>query len=173
MTGEHPPIWENDMRILLTALTTLLLLAPLNSVYADSHSKQPMLTKKSAHSVAQTLDRLTTVLKSKGITIFARVDHAAGAKKVGLELRPTELLLFGNPKLGTPLMQSNQRIGIDLPLKALAWQDNEGTVWLAYPGPDYLKSKHSIGDKDKVFGNMAKALGNFSEIAVKAGDLPK
>src|SRR5262249_20682577 len=91
--------------------------------------------------------RLEAALKQKGIQVFARVDHAAGAKEVGIELRPTLLLIFGNPKAGTPLMQSNQTVGIDLPLKALIWEDADGKVWLTYNRPDYVAERHGIADR--------------------------
>ncbi|MEL6297340.1 MAG: DUF302 domain-containing protein [Pseudomonadota bacterium] len=126
------------------------------------------VTKPSAHSVKDTIDRLETALKSKGITVFARVDHAAGAKKAGLDLPPTELIIFGNPKLGTPLMQSNRAIGNDLPMKALAWEDKDGKVYLTYTAPDALKSRYNISGKDKVFQTMTGALGKFSDAATKA-----
>ncbi|MEM9027353.1 MAG: DUF302 domain-containing protein [Pseudomonadota bacterium] len=126
------------------------------------------VTKPSAHSVAVTLDRLTKILESKGITVFARVDHAAGAKKAGAKLPPTQLLIFGNPKLGTPLMQSNRAIGLDLPMKALAWEDKDGKVFLTYTAPAALKSRHAITDRDKVFQTMTGALNGLTTAATKA-----
>lgn len=117
-----------------------------------------LITVESKYSVQTTLDRLTEIMTSKGITIFARVDHAAGAKKVGTEMAPTQLLLFGNPKLGTPLMMSSRTIGIDLPLKALAWRDDAGKVWVSYNDPAFLKSRHEMSDRDPVFEKMAGVL---------------
>lgn len=99
----------------------------------------------SSHSVKDTLDRLEAALKSKGIQVFARVDHGAGAAAVGMSLRPTELLVFGHPKGGTPLMEARQTVGIDLPLKALAWQDAAGKVWLAYNDMHWLAKRHNLG----------------------------
>ncbi|MEL6873233.1 MAG: DUF302 domain-containing protein [Pseudomonadota bacterium] len=156
------------MRIspLLAAIGTAVLLALPTSAATAGEAK--LVTKPSAHSVSKTLDRLSGMLKSKGITIFARVDHAAGAKKAGLELPPTELLIFGNPKLGTPLMQSNRAIGADLPMKALAWEDKDGKVYLSYTAPAALKARYAIGDKDKVFQTMTGALGKFTDAATKA-----
>src|SRR6516225_1827663 len=90
------------------------------------------------------MDRLEAEIKAKGITVFARIDHAAGAAQAGLSLRPTEVLIFGNAKAGTPLMQSNQTIGIDLPLKALVWQDADGKVWLSYNAPSWLAQRHGL-----------------------------
>ena len=117
-----------------------------------------IITVESNYSVQTTLDRLTKIMTSKGITIFARVDHAAGAKKVGKKLAPTQLLIFGNPKLGTPLMQSNRLIGIDLPLKALAWRDDHGKVWVSYNDPAYLKARYGMSDRDPVFKKMTGVL---------------
>ncbi len=115
-----------------------------------------LIVKPSAHGVAETLDRPEAVRKKKGVTVFARVDHAAGAKKAGLALAPTQVLIFGNPKPGTPLMQSNRAIGIDLPLKVPAWKDENGRVWLADNDPAYLAKRHAIADRDPVFAKMAK-----------------
>jgi len=124
-----------------------------------------MVVKPSKYSVAKTIDRLSAVLKRKGITIFARVDHAAGARKVGLEMAPTELLIFGNPKMGTPLMLSNRQMAIDLPMKALAWRDEAGKVWLGYIRPEVLKTRHAISDRDAVFAKMAGALAKLTDAA--------
>lgn len=93
----------------------------------------------------ETMDRLEAEVRAKGMTIFARIDHAAGAAQVGLTLGPTELLIFGSAKAGTPLMQSSQTIGIDLPLKALVWQDASGKTWLSYNDPAWLAKRHGIG----------------------------
>ena len=94
----------------------------------------------------ETMDRLAAEVKAKGLTVFARVDHAAGAAEVGMQLRPTELLIFGNARGGTPLMQANQLVGIDLPLKALVYQDAAGKVWLAYNAPDWIAQRHHLGE---------------------------
>jgi uncharacterized protein (DUF302 family) len=99
-----------------------------------------LATVKSAHGVKDTIDRLAAHVTAKGMKVFARIDHAQGAGEAGLALRPTELLIFGNAKGGTPLMQARQTIGIDLPLKALAFEDADGTVWLCYNDPPGLPS---------------------------------
>jgi uncharacterized protein (DUF302 family) len=91
------------------------------------------------------MDRLASAVEKSGIAIAARIDHAAAAEKVGLSLQPTELLIFGNPKVGTTLMQSSQTAGIDLPLKALVWQDTDGKTWLAYNNPEWIASRHGVG----------------------------
>ncbi len=98
-------------------------------------SEDGLVTIPTKYSVKEALDRLEAALKAKRVTIFARIDHAAGAATVDMPLRPTEVLIFGNPKAGTPLMQSNQTIGLDLPLKILSWQDASGKVWLTYNDP--------------------------------------
>lgn len=105
---------------------------------------QGLQVKASHYSVAETLDRLEKVVSKRGISVSARIDHGAGAKKVDIPLRPTQLLIFGNPKLGAPLMQNQQTIGIDLPLKALTWEDAEGKVWLAYNQPSYIAARHGV-----------------------------
>ena len=98
----------------------------------------------SPYSVPETLARLQSILKENGVTVFALVDHSGEAAKVGLEMRPTQLLIFGNPKGGTPLMVASPSVAIDLPLKALAWQDAQGKVWLSYNAPEYLQQRHGI-----------------------------
>jgi uncharacterized protein (DUF302 family) len=98
----------------------------------------------SRYSVPETLARLQAVLKDKGMTVFALIDHSGEAKKVGLKMRPTQLLIFGSPKGGTPLMVAAPRLAIDLPLKALAWQDEQGQVWLSYNSPEYLQQRHGF-----------------------------
>jgi uncharacterized protein (DUF302 family) len=107
-----------------------------------------LVTLPSAHSVTDTIARLKAVLAQKGIDVFAHIDHAAGAKQVGLPLRPTQLLIFGNPKGGTPLMQARQTIGLDLPLRALVWEDEEGKAWLTYSRVQDLARRHHITDND-------------------------
>jgi uncharacterized protein (DUF302 family) len=103
-----------------------------------------LVTLKSAFPVKETVDRLVHQVEAKGLTVFCRIDHAANAVGAGLKLRPTEVLIFGNAKGGTPLMQATQTIGIDLPLKALAWEDAAGQAWLAYNDPVWLTARHGI-----------------------------
>ncbi|MCG8561603.1 MAG: DUF302 domain-containing protein [Hyphomicrobiales bacterium] len=150
------------MRMLLAGLA--LFFAFATAAQADGH----IVVKQSNHSVAKTLDRLAEILKSKGATVFARVDHAAGAKKIGTDMKPTQLLIFGNPKLGTPLMQAERKIGLDLPMKALAWEDDAGKVWLAYGAPADLKTRYQVSGQDKVFGKMTGVLGKLTDAAIKA-----
>jgi uncharacterized protein (DUF302 family) len=103
-----------------------------------------LVTVPSSSNAKQTIDKLEAALKAGGATIFARIDHAAGATSAGLTLRPTEVLIFGNPKGGTPLMQSQQSVGIDLPMKALAWEDAAGKTWLSYNDPSWLATRHAL-----------------------------
>ena len=132
---------------------------------SSNHSPKPeekgaldLQTIPSAHNATETVARLEAVLKQKGIRVFARIDHAAGAKEVGLPLRPTTVLLFGNPQAGTPLMQSNQTIGLDLPLKVLVWEDEAGRTWLTWNQPEYLAQRHHIGDREETVKAMSAAL---------------
>ncbi|MEH2411696.1 DUF302 domain-containing protein [Nostoc sp.] len=106
-----------------------------------------IINQPSPYSVLATIDRLAAVLQAKGITIFARIDQQAEAEKVGLSLRPTQLLLFGNPQAGTPLMVAEPTIALDLPLKALAWEAADSKVWLSYNDPNYLKQRFSLCDE--------------------------
>ncbi len=149
------------MKKLLGAITVLLLISGLAQADADNG----LISKKSHHSVKETLDRLEDMLRKKGFTIVLRLRHDAGAEKSGLSLRPTELILFGNPKVGTHFMISRQTAGIDLPMKMLAWKDEAGQVWLGYNDPAYIARRHGITDRDKIVANMSKALDNFSRLA--------
>jgi uncharacterized protein (DUF302 family) len=111
---------------------------------AMAPAQNGLVQLKSAFLVKETLDRLTRLVESKGLTVFCRIDHAANAVSAGLQLRPTEVIVFGNAKGGTPLMQATQTIGIDLPLKALAWEDAAGQTWLTYNDPVWLNARHGI-----------------------------
>jgi uncharacterized protein (DUF302 family) len=126
-----------------------------------------MIEVKSASSVKDTISKFEAVAKERGQIIFARVDHAAGAKKVGVTLRPTELLIFGNPQGGTPLMECAQSVGIDLPMKALAWEDASGQVWLGYNDPQYLVTRHGAKECAPVAAKLAKALAGLAAEATK------
>ncbi len=108
-------------------------------------SRNGLITVASRVSVSETLDRLTTALTGAGLRVFARINHASNAKEVGLSLRPTELLIFGHPRGETPLMQDQQTAGIDLPVRALAWEDAEGKVWLTYNEAAWLATRHGLG----------------------------
>ena len=146
-------------------LILLFLALTLTTQIHAADKMEDMIVKLSANSVNETMNRLEKVVKSKGVTVFLRLDHAEGAKKVGNDLRPTQLLVFGSPKLGSPLMVSNQKIGIDLPLKAVVWEDSDGKVWLAYNNPAYLSKRHNIKDRKPVFAKMTKVLNKFTNFA--------
>ena len=115
----------------------------------------------------ETIDRLEAEIRTKGMEVFARIDHAAGAAEVGLNLRSTELIIFGNARGGTPLMQSAQTIGIDLPLKALVWQDAAGKTWISYNEPSWIARRHGVRNAEQVVNKMGAAL---SAIARKAAN---
>ncbi len=137
----------------------------LLTINISNANETGVISLKSEHSVSQTIDKLEKILLKKGVTIFARINHAKGAKNINATLRDTELLIFGNPKLGTPLMQSKQLMGLDLPLKALAWQDKNGVVWLSYNNPVYLSNRHSVDNKNKIITKMSKILKKITALA--------
>lgn len=147
------------MRKLLPLILISLIHIPM--AHADD-----MIIKKSSHSVKVTLDRLEAALKEKGITVAARWDHAGAAKGVGMPLRPMEVLIFGNPRLGTPLMQSNPRAGADLPLKVLAWEDEKGQVWVGYTKADALAARYDIRNQGEVVKKIAGALDGLTNQAI-------
>jgi uncharacterized protein (DUF302 family) len=125
-----------------------------------------LITIKSAFGPEDTMKRLEAEVKAKGLTVFAHIDHAAGAAAVGLTLRPTDLLIFGNAKGGTPLMQQAQTAGIDLPLKALVWQDGQGATFLSYNNPAYVAGRHGVGEPADAA--IAAMTGALNAIATKA-----
>lgn len=124
-----------------------------------------LITKKSNYSVKETIDKLEGVLKSKDISVALRWNHSEKAKGVDIDVRPTELLIFGNPKLGSHMFTSKQTAGIDFPLKALAWEDEKGQVWYTYNDPAYIAKRHGIADRDAVLEKMSTALDAFSKAA--------
>jgi uncharacterized protein (DUF302 family) len=129
-----------------------------------------LITIRSAFGPEETMNRLEAEVRAKGLTVFAHVDHAAGAKAVGMPLRPTDLLIFGNAKGGTPLMQAEQTIGIDLPLKALVWQDAAGVTWLSYNDPYFLAQRHGLDDATKA--TVEALSGALRAISGKATTAP-
>jgi uncharacterized protein (DUF302 family) len=116
------------------------------------------------HSVDETVDKLTTILKSKGVTLFALVDHSGEAEKVGLKMPPTKLLIFGNPKGGTPLMLAAPSVALDLPLKILVAEDAQGLVWISYNSAEYLKERHGLP------GNLLQNIAVVQTLAAAAGE---
>jgi uncharacterized protein (DUF302 family) len=113
-------------------------------VFMAAAATNGIVSKPSNHSVEQTVEKLTNILKSKGVAVFALIDHSGEAEKVGLKMLPTKLVIFGNPKAGTPLMLAAPSSAIDLPLKILIWEDGQGKVWLSYNSPEYLKQRHGV-----------------------------
>lgn len=156
------------MKLIKTGFTLFLFF--LSTIIANADEMKVnngLIVKQSAYDVAETLDRLETIVKKKGITVFARINHAKGAESVSINMEPTELLIFGNPKLGSPLMLSQRTAAIDLPLKAIAWKDKDGKVWLAYNSPEYIANRHDIKDKEAIIKKMTGALNKFSDFATK------
>jgi len=121
----------------------------------DNRADADLVTLPSTYGATETVERLKSLLSQKKIQVFADIDHTAGAQKVGLSLRPTRLVIFGNPQAGTPLMQSQQTIGLDLPLRVLVWEDEAGKVWLTYHRIEYLAERHHVLDQ----GETVKTLG--------------
>ncbi len=123
-------------------------------------------TVLSRRSVGDTIDALVAVVEAARLTVFARIDHGAGAAAAGLVLRPTQLLVFGNPNAGTPLMQENQICGIDLPMKALAWEDANGEVWITYPDAEWIGARHGLGPD--VAGTIAAIRSGMAKAIMQA-----
>jgi uncharacterized protein (DUF302 family) len=136
----------------------------------DQHESKPafmegLTTIESNFGPKETTDRLEAEIKAHGMSVFARINHAALATEAGLKLRPTEVIIFGNPRGGTPLMQAKQTIGIDLPLKALVWQDAAGKNWVSYNEPEWLAKRHGVDGAERVIAAMGVAL---SDLVAKA-----
>lgn len=165
------------MKKLLYVLTSIIMVSSLalagedaqNSVKIEKSAmmapKNGLITLKSAHSVKDTADKLVAMLKKKGMTVFTRIDHSAGAKKVDKMLLPTELVIFGNPKVGTPLMNCNITAGIDLPQKALIYENKSGDVYFTYNDPKYMAKRHNLTGCEKVVTKVGNVLGNFAKAA--------
>ncbi len=117
------------------------------------------------NSYEKTADRFEDIIKKKGLTLFARIDHSDNASKVNLELDPTEVIIFGNPMVGTPLMQCSQQVAIDLPQKALIWQDENGKVWFSYNDPEYLMERHNMQGCEAVIKRVSTILNGLSKAA--------
>ena len=130
------------------------------------NAEKGLITMQSHHSVQETADKLAAIIESKGMKVFARVDHQKNAQGVDLTLRPTQVIMFGNPKAGTPLMNCEQSVAIDLPQKILISEDADKKVWLSYNDPQYLKTRHNIKGCDTVIDNISKALNGVSTAAV-------
>lgn len=145
----------------------VVFLAWLLGLQTASATDDGLISIPSKYSVAETADRLESILQEKGMTVFIRIDHAAGAKQIGMELRDTELVIFGNPKIGSVLMQCQQQVGIDLPQKALIWKDADAKVWLSYNTPDYLVARHGIEGCAEALTKVSGALAKFAAAATQ------
>lgn len=132
---------------------------------SSSHGASGIISVKSSHDVKTTGDRLEAALQEKGMTVFIRIDHAAGAQKAGMPLRPTELIIVGNPQGGTALMQCRQSAGLDLPLKVLVWRDENGQTWFSYNDPVFLQQRHELFGCDAVLEKIKTALEAFAAIS--------
>jgi len=147
------------MKTLIPAILVVLIMT------VSTYAAEGMVDVKSSFGVNETANRLESVLKEKGMTIFNRIKHSEAAKKVGIELRETELIIFGNPKVGSPLMNCQQSVAIDLPQKALIWKDSEGKTWISYNNPRYLDKRHNISNCEEVISKIEKALAGIAKAA--------
>ncbi|MEM9063381.1 MAG: DUF302 domain-containing protein [Pseudomonadota bacterium] len=145
------------MKLALTAIAATLAMTLT--------AQAEMITKTSAHSVGETIDRLAAAVEKAGAKVFARVDHAKGAASVDADLRPTQMLMFGNPKLGTPAIQAGQSIGLDLPLRVVAWQAEDGTVMVGYHDPAAVAALHGLPADHPTIAKMQGALGKLTGAA--------
>jgi uncharacterized protein (DUF302 family) len=146
--------FENDMGISMTPA------ADIKAVNANNG----IIDQPSHHSVEQTVERLKNILQSKGVTLFALIDHSGEAEKVGMKMPPTKLLIFGSPKAGTPLMLAAPSSAIDLPLKILIWEDGQGKVWVSYNSPAYLQERHGLPEQ------LLQNIGVVETLAIKAAE---
>jgi len=144
--------------LIVTAVLALSFAMPVGAA-------EGMINVQSDFGVKETANRLENILKKKGMTVFGRIEHSVGAEKVGVELRDTELLIFGNPKVGSPLMKCQQTVAIDLPQKALVWEDEKARVWISYNDPEYLQARHSMAGCDAVLEKIKAALGGMTKAA--------
>lgn len=142
-------------------LSRLLFASLLISLSSLAQAADGVIAVKSPRSAKETMNRFEELAKQKGLNVFARIDHTAGAARIGKTLRPTEVLIFGDPKSGTPLMECAQSVGIDLPQKAIVWEDASGQVWLGYNDPAYLAQRHGAPQCPAV-GNLSKALSGLA-----------
>ncbi len=146
-------------------LHTFVLAVAFGTAATLANAADGLIQVKSDRSVSATADKLDELARQRGLTVFARIDHGAGATKVGKTLRPTELLIFGNPNAGTPFMQCSQTVAIDLPLKALVWEDGSGQVWVGYNDPAYIAARHGV-TQCPVVENIRMALSSLINATV-------
>lgn len=143
-------------------INNIFLAVAVLSASTHAYAVESLITVESHYSAKETADRFESIIKDKGFTVFARIDHQKNAAGVNLTLRPTEVIIFGNPNIGTQLMQCNQLIAIDLPQKVLVSEDADNKVWLSYNNPQYIKQRHSITGCDEVINKISGALNTLS-----------
>ncbi len=163
MLFNSPLIRNMNMKYIITGIMIFLVSASVFGI-------EGMASIKSDYSVNKTADRFIKILEDKGLTFFNRINHQKNAETAGLVLRPTELIIFGNPKIGTPLMHCAQSVVIDLPQKVLIYKDDTGKVWISYNEPQYLKARHNIVGCDKVFKKISHVLAKLSQQAAKGSN---
>jgi len=147
------------MKTFISAILTVLVMT------VSAYAAEGMIDVKSSFGMKETGDRLESVLKDNGMTVFNRVKHSEAAKKAGVKLRETELIIFGNPKVGSPLMKCQQSVAIDLPQKALIWKDCEDNIWISYNDPRYLKKRHNVSGCEEMISKIEKALAGMAKAA--------
>jgi len=152
------------MRTSQLAVLLLSLALPALAAVNPAKKKNGIVDVPSNHSVDETVERVKSILQSKGVALFALIDHSGEAEKVGMKMPPTKLLIFGNPKGGTPLMLAAPSVAIDLPLKILVWQDGQGKVWLSYNSPEYLRARHGLPQ------DLLQNIAVVETLAAKAGE---
>jgi uncharacterized protein (DUF302 family) len=152
------------MRAWQLAVLLIGLALPASAANNPAEKKNGIVDVPSRHSVDETVRRVKNILQTKGITLFALIDHSGEAEKVGMKMRPTKLLIFGSPKAGTPLMLAAPSIAIDLPLKILVWEDAQGKVWLSYNSPEYLQQRHDLP------ADLVQNIAVVGTLAAKAGE---
>ena len=151
---------------LLARVASLLALACFAGV---AFAADGLTTVRSPYGERETMDRFVTVAGKAGMNIFARIDHAAGARKVGRSLRPTEVLIFGNPKSGTPFLECSQTVGIDLPMKLLVWTDESNQVWIGYNDPAWIGRRHGV-ESCPAISTISQGLRKMVEGAIASGE---
>lgn len=156
--GFQPTNGDAMKRLILFALLTI-------AAAFSAQAENGIVDVQSAFGVEETADRVERILNEKGMTVFARIRHSEAAGKVGIELRDTELVIFGNPKVGSPLMRCEQTVAIDLPQKALIWEDEDAITWISYNDPRYLVQRHGMAGCDEVIAKIATALGGIARSA--------
>jgi len=156
------------MKLLPLSLFTVLILSAfiMTNATADQHPNA-FITIQSKHSVEHTADRFATLVEDKGLTLFTRIDHAANAKGVDLELRPTQVILFGNPLVGTKLMQCAPTIAIDLPQKVLVWEDADGSTQITYNNPEFLQAQHDMQGCEEIITKVSGLLAGLTSAAAE------